>query len=95
MSPSALRSPVNWRRLGENVSAPVAALYLLAQGPRNRIDPVPDGEAARSLLANILFFAEDEELVQSAFHSAFEFVSRVPVSRLTFVPDARVWELIR
>jgi hypothetical protein len=82
-------------KLGENVSAPVAALYLLAQGPENRIDPVAPGEAARSLLANVLFFAEDEELVQAEFHSAFEFVSRVPVSRLTFMPDARVWELIR
>src|SRR5579864_8450310 len=82
-------------KLGENVCAPVAALYLLAQGPENRIDPVPHGEAARSLLANVLFFAEDEELVQSAFYSAFEFVGRVSVSRLTFVPDARVWELIR
>jgi len=82
-------------KLGENVSAPVAALYLLAQGPENRVDAVPAGEAARSLLANVLFFAEDEDLVQSTFHSAFEFVSRVPVSRLTFVPDARVWELIR
>jgi hypothetical protein len=81
-------------KLGENVSAPIAALYLLAQGPENRIDPVAPAEAARSLLANVLFFAEDEELVQSIFHSAFEFVSRVPVSRLTFVPDARVWELI-
>ena len=81
-------------KLGENVSAPIAALYLLAQGPENRIDPVAPGEAARSLLANVLFFAEDEELVQSTFHAAFEFVSRVPVSRLTFVPDARVWELI-
>jgi hypothetical protein len=81
-------------KLGENVSAPVAALYLLAKGSQNRVDPVPPAEAARSLLANLLFFAEDEELVQSAFHSAFEFVSRVPVSRLTFVPDARVWELI-
>jgi hypothetical protein len=81
-------------KLGENVSAPIAALYLLAKGNENRIDPVPAGEATRSLLANLLFFAEDEELVQSAFHSAFEFVSRVPVSRLTFVPDARVWELI-
>jgi len=82
-------------KLGENVSAPVAALYLLVQGPENRIDPVAPGEAARSLLANVLFFAQDEQLVQAAFHSAFEFVSRVPVSRLTFVPDARVWELIR
>ena len=81
-------------KLGENVSAPVAVLYLLAQGPENRIESVSAGEAARSLLANVLFFAEDEEMVQSTFHSAFEFVSRVPVSRLTFVPDARVWELI-
>jgi hypothetical protein len=82
-------------KLGENVSAPIAALYLLAKGSENRIDPLPPSEAARSLLANLLFFAQDEELVQSTFHSAFEFVSRVPVSRLTFVPDARVWELIR
>ncbi len=52
------------------------------------------GDAARALLANILFFAEDEELVQSIFQSVFEFVSRVPVSRLTFMPDSRVWELI-
>jgi hypothetical protein len=81
-------------KLGENTSAPISALYLLAQGPANRIDPIAPGEAARSLLANLLFFAEDEELVRSAFHSAFEFVNRVPVSRLTFVPDARVWELI-
>jgi hypothetical protein len=82
-------------KLGENVSAPVEALYLLAKGTENRIEPVPSGEAARAVLANILFFAEEEELVQSTFYSAFEFVSRVPVSRLTFVPDARVWELIR
>jgi hypothetical protein len=81
-------------KLGENVSAPIATLYLLAKGAENRIDPVSPAEAARSLLANLLFFAEDEELVQATFHSAFEFVSRVPVSRLTFFPDARVWELI-
>jgi hypothetical protein len=81
-------------KLGENVSAPIAALYLLAQGPENRIEPVGSGDAARSLLANLLFFAEDPELVQATFHSAFEFVGRVPVFRLTFVPDARVWEMI-
>jgi hypothetical protein len=82
-------------KLGENVSAPIAGLYLLAKGQENRIDPISAGEAARSFLANVLFFAEDEELVQATFHAAFEFVGRVPVSRLTFFPDARVWELIR
>ena len=81
-------------KLGENVSAPVTALYLLAKGSENRIDALAPAEATRSLLANLLFFAEDEELVQMIFHSAFDFVSRIPVSRLTFVPDARVWELI-
>lgn len=81
-------------KLGENVSAPISTLFLLSKGQENRIDRISPGEATRSLLANILFFAEDEELVQAMFHSAFEFVNRVPVARLTFVPDARVWELI-
>ncbi|HLW84598.1 MAG TPA: hypothetical protein VKR60_05235 [Candidatus Sulfotelmatobacter sp.] len=81
-------------KLGENVSAPISQLYLLAQGPENRVDPVAPGQAARDLLANVLFFAEESELVQRAFHAACEFVSRVPVSRLTFVPDARAWEMI-
>ncbi len=82
-------------KLGENVSAPISVLYLLAKGSENRIDPIAPAEACRSLLANLLFFAQDEDLVQAVFHSAFHFVSQVPVARLTFVPDSRVWELIR
>jgi hypothetical protein len=81
-------------KLGENTSAPVAALYLLAQGPENRIDPVGASDAGRELLANMLFFAEDEEFVHLAFQAACDFVDRVPIYRLTFVPDARVWEMI-
>ena len=81
-------------KLGENASAPVAALYLLAQGPENRIDPVAAADAGRELLANMLFFAEDRELVHWAFQAACDFVDRVPVYRLTFLPDARVWEMI-
>jgi hypothetical protein len=82
-------------RLGENLRAPLAALYLLAQGPENRIEPMSDAEAARALLQNILFFAQDDELAQLVFQTAFEFVSCVPVRRLVFAPDARVWDLIR
>ncbi|MGA8762198.1 MAG: hypothetical protein WB562_04835 [Candidatus Sulfotelmatobacter sp.] len=81
-------------KLGENTSAPVAALYLLAKGTENYIEPVAAAVAGRELLANMLFFAEDPELVQWAFQSACDFVDRVPVYRLTFVPDARVWEMI-
>lgn len=81
-------------KVGENICAPIAALYLLAKGPQNRIEPAGDAEAGRALLANILFFAEDAELVRLVFQSACEFVGRVPVYRLTFVPDASVWEMI-
>ena len=46
-------------KVGENLKAPLAAVYLLAQGPENRVEDVSLGDAARGLLANILFFAED------------------------------------
>ena len=81
-------------KVGENISAPVAAVYLLAQGPENRIDPLTPAEATRGLLRNILFFAKDPELVKKVFDTAFRFAASTPVHRLTFVPDSRVWELI-
>ena len=82
-------------RPGENVSAPIAGLFLLRKGHANFTEPVDQAEAVRSLLRNILFFAEDEELVKLVFQSACDFTGAVPVRRLTFMPDQRVWELIR
>lgn len=81
-------------RAGENVRAPLRTIYLLEKGPENRITPLGKAEAVRAILANILFFAEDAELVQAVFASALDLVERVPVRRLAFVPDARVWDLI-
>jgi hypothetical protein len=81
-------------RVGENQSAPVSALFLLEKGPENCTEPVAAGDAVRLLMRNILFFAEDSELVRLVFRSACEFVERVPVRRLIFVPDERVWEII-
>jgi hypothetical protein len=81
-------------RVGENLSAPLQTLFLLEQGPENRIEPVAPSEAIRLLLRNILFFAEDAELVSLVFRSACEFVEKVPVRRLIFVPDERVWKMI-
>ncbi len=81
-------------RIGENTSAPTAGLYFLEKGPDNRIEPISQADAVRSLLRNILFFAEDQELVRRLFQSAWEFVEAVPVRRLIFAPDQRVWQLI-
>lgn len=80
---------------GENISAPVAGAFLLEKGIDNSIEPVEQSTAARSLLRNILFFARDTGLANRVFDAALAFVSRVPVQRLIFAPDERVWDLIR
>jgi hypothetical protein len=81
-------------RPGENVRAPLGGVFLLAQGPENRIDPVAPADAVRGVMANILFFAHDPDLVNAVFADAIDLAARVPVRRLTFLPDARVWDLI-
>jgi len=81
-------------RVGENLRAPIECLYLLAQGRENKVEPIVGSDAVRGLLANILFFARDPESVKLVFDAAFDFVGRVPVRRLAFAPDSRVWELI-
>ncbi len=82
-------------RLGANQAAPIERLYFLAKGPENRIDPIEMADALRMLLRNILFFADDADLVKMVFRSACEFLGRVPAFRLTFYPDERVWDLIQ
>ena len=79
---------------GANVCAPIATLYLLAQGPENLVQEVEEREAVQAILQNILFFAREPKLVQKVFAAACEFVRSVAVRRLTFVPDASVWEKV-
>ena len=80
---------------GENASAPIGALYFLAQGSENRIHPLEQPDALRELLASVLFFAHEPELANLVFASACELVRQLPVYRLTFFPDSRVWAIIQ
>ena len=82
-------------RAGENCTAPVSALFFLEKGPENRVHELSSAEAVRRLMRNILFFAEDRGLVEKLLATACEFVARVPIRRLTFYPDARVWNEVR
>jgi hypothetical protein len=82
-------------KVGENQSAPIAAFFLLGKGSRTRIEAVNPAEGIQRLLRNILFFAADPALVKLVFESACRFASAVPIRRLVFFPDQRVWELIR
>jgi hypothetical protein len=81
-------------KAGENVQAPLAAVYLLHKGQENTIEQVRSSDAVRLLMENVLFFAHDPELVNLVFESVCDLVRHIPVYRLTFFPDERVWELI-
>lgn len=81
-------------RAGENCSAPVATLFFLEKGPQNSIEPITSTQAVQRLMRNILFFAHDPELVKLVFQSACQFANVVPMRRLVFVPDQRVWDII-
>lgn len=81
-------------RIGQNISAPIAGLFFLEKSRHNRLSDIEPAVAVRRLLRNILFLANDEDLVARLFHAAAEFVFRVPLRRLEFTPDSRAWELI-
>lgn len=81
-------------RVGANISAPLETLYLLVQGPENRIKSVAKIDAARALMRHILFFAEEKEMVAKVFDSVLAFVSNIEVAQFVFTPDSRAWELI-
>lgn len=81
-------------RIGRKTRAPLAGLFILSQGAENRIEPLSESEAAWELFRHVLFFARDDELVQSVFQNILDFVARVAVRRLVFTPSASVWGLI-
>lgn len=82
-------------KAGENSRAAIGALFFLEKGLENRVEELPAAEAVRRLMRNILFFAEDPNLVEQLLASACNFVSQVPIRRLTFYPDFRVWDEVR
>lgn len=80
---------------GENVCAPIAALFHLVKAPTNRLIPMKAADALQSVLESVLFFAEDPHLVKLVFQSACDLAGQVPVYRLEFAPGQSVWDLIQ
>ena len=80
---------------GESICAPLAAIYLIEHAAENGLVPVPEAQAARHLMRHTLFFARDARLAAGVFTTVCELVRRVPVFRLQFQPDPRVWEMIQ
>ncbi len=79
---------------GEQIAAPIGAVYFLRKGPRNAIGSIEPARAAGMLLRNMLFFTDDCALTKRVFATACDCIARVALNELTFKPDESVWELI-
>ena len=79
---------------GAPVSAAVHGIYQLAWGDRHHLERLGESDAVRALMRNILFFVDDAELTGQVFQTACHLAANVPVYRLTFAPDAGVWDAV-
>lgn len=81
--------------------APLEAIYFLEHGEGNSVTTLAPGEAFQNLLCQLFQTAplaptpaEHRSSVRARADAAAQLVGRVPVRRLSFVPDERVWELV-
>jgi hypothetical protein len=78
---------------GERTSAPVAAVFALTQGDSNQTAALATGDAVRTLMRNILYFARDRRR-QLVLDSACALAAEVPVARLTFRKELDAWTAV-
>jgi len=83
-----------WGEVGEPVSAPIAAVFQLARGSDPEHMPLDEPSAVRTLMRNILFFANDRTLTSHVLDTACDCAATVPAFRLRFAPGPLVWETI-
>ena len=79
---------------GTRVSAPVAGIFRLVQGPLDAVEPLSPGASIQTLMRNILFFAPDRAAEDRVLDTACELAAAVPVARLTFRPGPAVWSVL-
>jgi hypothetical protein len=79
---------------GERASAPIAAIYQLAQGPAHRIDALTPAAAVQVLLRNVLFFVRDPVREARLLDTVCQLVPAITVARLTFRRDPGAWMAI-
>lgn len=84
---------MNWQHPAK-ISAPRWRGVPAGARPDSRIDDLSPAEAIRAVMTNILYFAKDKALTAKVFDNAIALAACIPVRRLTFFPDARVWDMI-
>ena len=79
---------------GACVSAPLAGVYRLVQGPATSVAPLTPAEGVQTVMRNLLFFAPDAAAGRQVLDTVCDLGASVPVRRLTFTLDPQVWSAL-
>ena len=74
--------------------APIAGIFLVEQGPANRVKPM-GFDAFKTLLTQTIVNSWDPEFMSRVTQLLADLMDRVPVYRLTCLPNAEAVELAR
>ena len=80
-------------RTGEPVD--IGAVYLLREGPQNRVEKLDRAKSVVEVFKNALFFSDDSRLLGNLFRASSQLAEAVPIYRLHFRPDLSFWQLPR
>lgn len=81
-------------RIFRNESAPIGAIVVLRQAPRNHIRPMSPAEAIRALLPEFSIHRWDREFLDRALGFSTALLTAVPVYLLECTPDEKAVQLL-
>ncbi|MFA5310055.1 MAG: hypothetical protein WC370_11335 [Dehalococcoidales bacterium] len=79
----------------DNARAELSGLYLLKKDGENRISAMDSTRAAAELYHNVLFFTDDNKLLNRVFRICRDLANKIPVYELHFQPGPSFWELVK
>jgi hypothetical protein len=82
-------------QMSVNRSAPVRAVFLLTKAPFNSLSAVRASEGIAEFMRIILYFGQNLEVCERVLSASMEFVRKVTLRRLNFLPEASLWGVIR
>lgn len=68
----------------------ITELFLISHGESNSLTPIKGSEAITSVLSNCIQHTWDKQMVLNTLKTVSDFVSEVPIAKLSFIPDTGI-----
>jgi hypothetical protein len=81
-------------QMSVNKSAPLRAVLMLSQASSSSVQDVPLALVLPEFMKTVLYFGQNLETTNVLLDVSLEFLSKVPIKKLSFLADRTLWEVI-